>query len=321
MKPPMKRFYAVSAASLLSAVAAQGQTLFQDNFDTTPVGNWTVNAQTAQDRAVIGFDYSTVGIPAAPNSSGTTVGALLQANRPLGGAGALSGVSISPAGQSFTGDYQLRYDLWQNYNGPLGPTTVGGTGSTQLTGSGIMTAGNVPHFAGSGDGLWFAATGDGGTSLDYRVYFRGINQSDLTLYAAGSQNSSDADYAVFGGESAPAEQVTLFPGQTGTTPAGALGFAWRDVTVTKTGDIVTWDVDGVRIATVDLSTTGATFGGNNILFAQSDINATQTTAAGDPMLFGLIDNVRVTVVPEPSTYALFGLAGAFLLAHNRRRKS
>ena len=308
---------ALSTVSLLSVVATPAQVLFQDNFDTA--GGWTVNAQTTQDRAVIGFDYSTVGIPAAPNSSGTT-GLLLQANRPVG-TGALSGVSVSPTGQSFTGDYQLRYDLWQNYNGPLGPSPVGGTGSTQLTGSGIMTAGNVAHFAGSGDGLWFAATGDGGTANDYRVYYQGVNQTTLGLYSAGSQNSTAAYYSVFGGETAPDAQVTAFPSQSGTTPAGALGSTWRDVTVTKIGNTVTWDVDGVRIATVDLGTVTNTFGGQNILFAQSDINSTQTTAAGDPMLFGLIDNVRVTVVPEPSTYALLGLAGAALLAHRRLRKS
>ena len=319
-KPLAFRPYALTAVSLLTVVATPGQVLFQDTFDTTPVGNWTVNAQTAQDRAVIGFDYSTVGIPAAPNSAGTTSGLLLQANRP-GGTAVLSGVSVSPVGQSFTGDYQLRYDLWQNYNGPLGPTTVGGTGSTQLTGSGIMTSGNVAHFAGSGDGLWFAATGDGGTTSDYRVYYQGINQTTASLYAAGGQNSTAAYYSVFGGETAPDAQVTAFPSQTGTTPAGALGSTWRDVTVTKIGNIVTWDIDGVRIATVDLTATGVTFTGENILFAQSDINNSQTTAAGEPMLFGLIDNVRVTVVPEPSTYALFGLAGAALLAHRRLRKA
>jgi hypothetical protein len=53
------------------------------------------------------------------------------------------------------------------------------------------------------------------------------------------------------------------------------------------------------------------------LFEQSDINATQTTAALDPMLFGLVDNVTVTAVPEPSTCALFGVAG---LAFATRRK-
>lgn len=319
-KPPAFRPYALTAISLLSVISTPGQVLFQDTFDSTPAGNWTVNAQTSQDRAVIGFDYSTVGIPAAPNSAGTTSGLLLQANRP-GGTAALSGVSASPVGQSFTGDYQLRYDLWQNYVGPLGPSPVGGTGSTQLTGSGIMSAGNVAHFAGSGDGLWFAATGDGGTTADYRVYYQGINQTTASLYEAGAQNSSAAYYSVFGGETAPDAQVTGFPSQTGTTPAGALGSTWRDVTVTKIGNIVTWDIDGVRIATVDLTATGVTFAGNNILFAQSDINTGQTTVAGDPMLFGLIDNVRVTVVPEPSTYALLGLAGAALLAHRRLCKS
>src|SRR6476620_8036045 len=95
MKKPAARSYVLAVASLMSALAAQGQTLFQDNFDSTPVSNWTINAATAQDRAVIGFDYSAVGIPAAPNSGGTTIGAMLQANRP-GGTGALSGVSISP---------------------------------------------------------------------------------------------------------------------------------------------------------------------------------------------------------------------------------
>src|SRR5881392_2619165 len=113
-KPAALRSYTLTAASLLSAVAAHGQVLFQDNFDATPASNWIINAATPQDRATIGFDYSTVGIPAAPNSSGTTIGAMLQANRPVG-AGSLSGVSISPVGQSFPGDFQVRYDLWMNF--------------------------------------------------------------------------------------------------------------------------------------------------------------------------------------------------------------
>jgi len=317
MKKPAARSYVLAVASLMSAVtAAHGQVLFQDNFDATPASNWIINAGTAQDRAVIGFDYSGVGIPAAPNSGGTTIGAMLQANRPTG-AGALSGVSISPVGQSFAGDYQLRYDLWQNFPGPA---PGGGTGSTQMTAGGIMTAGNVATFAGAGDGLWFAATGEGGSSSDYRVYFNGINQTTASIYPAGGQNNSLAYYtgAFPGGVSAPAAQTTLFPSQTGTTAAGTLGWAWHDVVITKSGNTVTWDVDGVRLANVDLTTAPA-FGGNNILFAQSDINATQTTAAGDPVLFGLIDNVRVTTVPEPSTYALLGL-GALVIAARRIKR-
>jgi hypothetical protein len=315
----MKRFASVHsialfAASLFPALSVQGQILFQDNFDSTPPSNWTINAGTAQDTAIIGFDYSTVGIPPAPNSAGTTIGAMMQANRPTG-AGSLSGVSISPVGQSFTGDYVLRYDVWQNFPGPA---PGGGTGSTQLTGGGIMTAGNVAHFAGSGDGLWFAATGDGGSSSDYRAYFGAANQTTASIYPAGGQNNTLSYYttAFPGGVPAPAAQTASFSSQTGTTAAGSVGWAWHQVAITKTGNTVTWDIDGTRVANVDLTTAPA-FGGNNILFEQSDINATQTTAALDPMLFGLVDNVTVTAVPEPSTCALFGLAG---LAFATRRK-
>jgi len=320
MKKPAARSYALAVASLLSVIAAQGQVLFQDNFDSTPASNWNINAKTAQDRAIIGFDYSSIGVPAAPNSGGTTIGAMLQANRPTGPAptdGLPTGVSISPVGQSFSGDYQLRYDLWQNFPGPA---PGGGSGSTQLTGGGIMPSGSVGHWAGSGDVLWFTATGDGGTGSDYRVYYNGVNQGTLSLYAAGSQNNTAAYYttAFPGGVSAPAAQTALYPSQTGTTAAGTLGWAWHDVAITKSGNIVTWDVDGVRLATVDLTTTPA-FGGSDILFSQSDINTTQTTLALDPTLVGLIDNVRVVAVPEPTTYALLGFGALLLVA--RRRKS
>jgi hypothetical protein len=320
-KPAARSSYALAVASLMSALAAQGQILFQDNFNTTPATAWTINAASARDRAVFLFDYSTMGIPSAPNSGGSTIGVMLQANRPVG-TGALSGVSISPNDQSFSGDYQLRFDLWQNFPGaPTTATTpglsVGGTGSTQLTGGGILTAGNVAHFAGAGDGLWFVSSGDGGTTSDYRAYFKGANQTTTSIYAAGGQNNTATYYNVFGGESAPQAQLDLYPQQVGTTQVGAQGMSWRDVVITKIGNSITYDIDGVRIATVDLTTAG-TYTGSNILLAQSDINATQTTTGEDPLLFGLVDNVRVTQVPEPSTYALMGLGAMALLAHARR---
>jgi hypothetical protein len=323
-KPAARSSYFLASASLLSALATHGQEiLFFDNFNGTPAAAWNVNASTANDRAVFLFDYGTLGIPSAPRSGSSHIGVMLQANRPVG-AGALSGVSISPVGQHFTGDYEVRYDLWQNFPGPF---PAGGTGSTQLTGAGIMTAGNVATFAGAGDGLWFAATGDGGSTLDYRGYVKGANQSTTSTavnYAAGSQAESAAYYNTFGNVSAPpAAQLTLNPTPTGNTAVGSLGMAWHDVRITKIGNTVTWAVDGKLIATADIAAAqgvaGSAFGGDNILFAQADINATQTTTALDPLLFGLIDNVTVvTVVPEPSTYALMGTGALLLLARARR---
>ena len=95
-----------------------------------------------------------------------------------------------------------------------------------------------------------------------------------------------------------------------------MGWAWRDVEIAKIGNTVTWTVDGLLLATVDITTAG-TLGGGNILFNQYDINATTTDAAGNDLLFGLYDNV-VVYIPEPTTGAL-GLLGAGLFLSRRRK--
>lgn len=303
----------------LSVVSASGQVLFQENFDTDVSANWTVNASHANTSADFAFDYSTVGIPSAPNSvGGTTLGVRMAANW---SAGAMSGISISPTGQSFTGDFVLQFDYWANFNGPM---DIGGSGSTQVTGFGIGTAGTTPQWAGgSHDSLHFGATGDGQSSFDYRVYPNGALADDASgIYAAGSRRATNAYYAGIGGKAAPESQVTLYPGQSGVTPAGAAGMAWREMTVTKSGDTVTWHMDGLLIATVEnYSSLGV--GGSNILFSHYDINSSSSADPNDFLLFGLIDNVTVTAIPEPSTYAaIFGglaLMGAFVYRRRRGR--
>jgi hypothetical protein len=317
----------LTAASVLAGISTvHGQVLFSDDFNTTNGSDWKVNALTGFDRAQFLFDYSTVGVPAAPNSGGTTLGVRLQANRT--GGTTLSGVSISPIGQSFTGDYQLRFDLWQNYQAGSASIAVGGNGTTQLTGAGILTSGNVATFAGAGDGLWFADTMDGGSATDYRVYYKTTAQTTASLYNGGSQQNSNAYYSNFGGVQAPAAQTALYPeqgnlnaGATALSPVGTLSFGWHDVQITKIGNTVTWDVDGKRIATVPDITAISGLGGNNILLEQTDSNASSSTDVNsDNLLFGLIDNVRVTTVPEPSTYALLGSGALLLLARARRGK-
>jgi hypothetical protein len=325
--PGFVRSGAVFSLSLLAlCIPSQAQVLYSDSLDSAT--GWTVNSGPGTaNRATFGFDYSTLGIPAAPNSGGSTIGLRLEANRPGGGVN--SGISVSPTGQSFTGDYQLRFDMWLNAPGAATPPgfPAGGTGSTQLTGGGIGTAGTSAQWhLGANDSVFFMGTGEGGAAQDYRVYPVGALAAPTTgYYAAGTtttpdvRNAADPYYASFGGVTPPAEQTALFPQQNGTTQVGTLGFEWHDVAITKTGNIITWDVDGIRLATVDLTTVSTPLGGSNILLNQSDINAGTTDAAGDPLLFGLFDNVRVTQVPEPSTYALMGL-GALAFAMARRRK-
>jgi hypothetical protein len=270
---------------------------YRADFEVDPTAQWVVNGGPSDASADFHFDYSSVGIPQAPNSqSSGTHGLKLQANLT---SNIFGGMSVSPVGKSFTGDYTLAFDWWGNFNGPF---PGGGNGSTNLTTFGIMTAGTTAQWPGTADSIYFGATADGGSSADYRAYSPvavASYQDGDPQYAAPSRNNSHAYYSVFGGVSAPAEQVALFPNQTGTTAIGAPGMTWNEVTITKSGPIVAWRINGLLISSID--TTGMSLGGDNILFGYSDINTTSSTDGNAPaMLFGLIDNVRILVAQPDS---------------------
>jgi hypothetical protein len=310
----MHKSIVLAGIAALSVPALALGTIWSENFDIDPTANWTVNGGPSDETANFFFDYSSVGIPSAPNSAGTTRGMKLQANLTDG---IFGGFSVSPTGQSFIGDYTLRFDWWANFNGPF---PGGGNGSTNLSTFGAGTSGTVTQWpGGTQDSVWFGATGDGGSAADYRAYSSAAPTSypsGNAVYAApgGAINNTNAYYSVFGGVTAPAAQVTLFPQQTGTTQVGAAGMQWHDVEIRKYGSTMTWLIDGLLIATIDLNT--VTLGGNNIFFGHSDINATSSNDPNDVhLLFTLIDNVRV--IPEPSSLSLVGLAAAMGLRRRR----
>ena len=96
---------ATSAISSLSVAA----TLYSENFEVNPTAAWTVNSSPTDTAANFFFDYSTVGIPLAPNSAGgETRGMKLQANL---SSGVFGGVSASPTGQNFAGNYRVAFDF------------------------------------------------------------------------------------------------------------------------------------------------------------------------------------------------------------------
>lgn len=309
----LKSLWIVLAFAALPAIASAAN-LFTEDFNADNTANWTVNDPALSDvTADFFYDYSAIGVPAAPNGSGTR-GLKMTANN----TGAVfSGFSVSPTGQSFSGNYTVSFDLWQNYVGPLGP---GGSGSTQLSTYGIGTAGNVAFWPGAGvkESVAFATTLDGGSASDFRAYSSAAPTSYASgnaVYSAPSTNNSHAYYAVFAPQSAPAAQLVLFPGQTGSTDVGETSFIWRRVVIDVADGFATWSIDGTPLAKIDLAT--VTLGGGNIFFGHSDTNASSSTDPNDSLLnVTLIDNVVVT--PEPASLAL--LVGGFALTLFRRRR-
>lgn len=334
---------------------ANGQAvLFSDDFDTDSTANWTVNSfvggttasgGSAVNAANFFFDYSTIGIPASPNATGgSTRGLKLQANISGTGptAGLPPGISVSPTGQSFSGNYQLRFDWWTNFigntTGGIG-NTGGGSGSTQLSTFGLLSSGTTPNYVGSCDGVFYGATPDGASAADYRAYSvtaqsgyatgtTGVNGQNV--YAAGTQQNTNAYYATPfpGGNTAPLIQQTTYPlTQTGTTVVGTPSFQWNDVLIEKNGPTITWTVNGTLLATTNTSGFATPTRGNNILFGQADtsVGAGTPAATFQAVDFSLIDNVRVlSVVPEPGSIAILAAAAAAtwpLVSRRLRRPS
>jgi len=347
-----KRAAVIAGIAFMAATANAQTVLFSDTFDTDSTASWTVNSfvggttssgGSAVNSANFYYDYSTVGIPAAPNSTGgSTRGLKLQAN--ISGTGPTGGlppgISVSPTGQSFTGDYSLRFDWWTNFiggtTGGIGNTS-GGSGSTQLSTFGILTSGTVANYVGSSDSVFYGATPDGASASDYRAYSvtaqsgyatgtTGVNWQNT--YAAGSQQNTNAYYATPfpGGKTAPLFQQTNYSStQTGTTVVGTPAFTWNDVLIEKNGGTITWTVNGTLLATTSTTGFATATKGNNILFGQADtsIGAGTPAATFQAVDFTLIDNVRVlTAVPEPTTLGLLAAAaaGAMPLVRRIRRR-
>jgi hypothetical protein len=292
-----KFFSAALFALLVMIPAVASAELFRDQMNNG--ATWGTNASGTDFAATFNYDYSADGIPEAPHSLGTddaTRGVKLEANIDSGTG---QFFTLYPTGQSFSGNYQLRFDAWMNY---------GTGGTTEFLGGGVGYNNTDADLTSGGQAI---ATGDGGSASDWRALKNGffVEAADM---AGGTRQGSDAYYADF------------LPSVNGST-AGSPGFQWItwefnvngsnvDVTAEKPGG------DRLPIVSLDCSdmsdgSTGCTTSGNISLFY-----ADFFTSIADPVgsTFGVIDNV--VVVPEPGLLTL-GSICALGLAIVRRRRS
>jgi PEP-CTERM motif-containing protein len=289
--------------SLLTAGVTSGATLLSD--DLSSGANFTV-VGTADSSAIFGFDYSTVGIPAAPGSA-DTLGLRTAVNLSAGAANSVNVLTNT----SFSGVYTVEFDMWINYTGPL---QFGGAGSTEYGGGVIGHDGTTTGFGTSGASLSF--TGDAGAFVDLNARENGTEQ---TLADGGfnanltglNHGNIDLELGLFPGTPAPAAQVALFPGQIESTRSGAAGFAWRHYTINvdEVAGTAEYIVDGVPVVTLNANDGTGFNPAGRAGFVYAD---TFASIAGDPnMQFGLFDNLLITdaSVALPGDYNTDGFVG------------
>ena len=327
-----------TAAAWMSAQVS-AEVLFSDNLDSTnSAARWKVFAgyyqggDTNDFSLQWGVDYSQLqyeyyasasatpdirSIPAPPHSDGSTLGLLVNVNKQVNAdpnAREAFGLSLYPAGQSFSGDYVLKFDLFLNYDGYAG--TDGDT--TQYATYGLNFAGDKVNWtsseidstfiAGPGaqqsDGLWFMNSNDGFAQRN----FRGLLGSPIggatlarTVPASSDPNGDSifldrdgdgipdnvfATGGPFSGDFAPYIQ-RVFP-QPASELRGTPGKSWIPVEVSQYKGVITWKMNGWTMASYTNSTP---YTSGDVMIGYADLFNSVADPGGNT--WALFDNVRV----------------------------
>lgn len=327
---------AVSAALFGVTLVSRAQLIYSDDFSNpNDATNWVVNySDTGSNYVNFNFDYTTIGLPPAPHSTGgNTKGLKMSPDITAGSliAGAVNGLSATPTNFSISANFDMHADMWINYNG-TGPATLtvggGGSGSTIVYGCGYGTVGSAAQVAGSIDSILCGMQTDNGSSAEARMY--GPNQAGS--YQNGVFQSSGTGVPGFPGDGlvynnpsgtrafyaqatwtavpspnwtnffpstiVPQAQIDLFHQQTNIEcNLGAPVFGWHDVEVEKAGNIIVYLVDGHLVATGDYASAGAP-SGDKLVFTAFDINSSPSTDPNFANLnFVVFANVVVSNLP------------------------
>jgi hypothetical protein len=308
----MRACIAVLGISVPLSGAGAGVITFVEDFDDGLASNrWSAPIVDAElglfDGSVdYAFDYGAVGIPAAPNSGGSTTGLFFEANLNDDGAfdeGELVGINSSIATIP-GGDFRLTMDAWFEVDFALAASTeyanVGvfasgpnAPGDPSLTGDSAMRFG-----LSDGDGLTFSLSSDGGSA------------SDILVYSDPGNANSGGQVADFDLDDIPNGSI---PGVgTGIGEDGPAGAGWVELAIESVAGMISFQINGFELATFD--NTGGAHTGGTIQLGYSDVFNSSTGAGLTNFI--VYDNV-VLEIPTPSSAALLLIAGAG--AARRRR--
>jgi hypothetical protein len=271
-----------ATVNIISALNPTETILFQDNFDTDSSANWTVlnaaNDGVSDFEAMFNFDYSQLNIPPAPNGNGSTLGLFLTVNK-LDMDASASVVNLYPHNQSFSGNYALRFDMWQNLLPALATTT-------EYVLAGLNHSGTKTNWWRSGgvpagwtfDGDWYTLETDGQASPNFVNYSSPTTSgNNPTMLTAGTNSVGFVN--VF--KSPP----WTIAGSPGVNDAGATG-PWAEVELSQINGVQTLKIDNTTILTYSNSTP---YTAGNIMIGYLDA----FDSIGDNNTYTIIDNVRV----------------------------
>ncbi len=259
----------VASLSILPISASAQETFFEDSFDTDSSANWTLleaSLNGIQDfSAEFGRDYTqdaysltrtddngeesveSLNVPPNPFSQGdSTLGLKIRVN--TDNEASEAGVSLYPNNLDVSGNFALMFEMFISYNGPA----FGGSGSTEFALMGINHTGTLNswldgNLAVDGDGVFFAVSGEGGASRDYRAYTGDGFEAPASLdeFNGGFLDRNN-DFTGDINNFVDSPYVQVFPAPSETL--GSPGKQWVRVEVRQVDGLVTWLLNGFIIA-------------------------------------------------------------------------
>ncbi len=298
------RFTPAVLSAVLLASPGHAQELFRDAM--TDGAAWqNLNTASTDSLVTYGYDYTADFIPEAPNTrpgDAATTGVKAQANIAVRN-DAADVVALSPLGQTFAGNYRLRFDAWINYD-LNAYFNLNRSGTSEAIGASIRAdptafdpfpANGFPQYR---TNAYTLARGDGDL-----YYWRSNDDSPETETTWFSQGDS-LYYAEFlPPVSAPGGQQTDY----GPTAAGAVGFQWLTFEYQAVGDIAMVIIEkpnGERLPIVRIDESAEPSTGDSFVLLYDD-DFYLSIAPQPELQFGLFDNVVVEAL-MPGDYNTSG---------------
>ncbi len=276
--------------ALLVAGGANAQTLIlQEDFSSPTLTGLTITQTSATETELEnGFDYSTVGIPSAPNGTGTH-GLRTACNLTAGFNHAINVYIDTPIDVD---RFLLQVDIWINF---------AASGSTEHAGAGVFASGtkvnylhNYNSLPSDTDGLMFGFNSDSDEAL-----------SDLYLVRGGASGPTDVGVWSNPADSTPLGQFSDDPYYASVANSGIFGAQWVTLSITYEDSVVT-----VRLGDLDVALYSdaafRTASDRRVFVGHSDPFGGLADPVADS--FCIFDNLKVYELPTPlsaTTWTLY----------------